>query len=85
MKFAIVPCLCMEALANRACPADALQMLTIINTLVGICLFLISSSSDGLEISILGVVFSICASMIDALSIASTGNVSVRLVARTEN
>lgn len=37
MKFAIVPCLGMEALARRKCPADSLQLLTIAISLMGIC------------------------------------------------
>ncbi|CAK0819607.1 unnamed protein product [Prorocentrum cordatum] len=81
MKFAIVPCLCMEALAIKACPIDALQILTIINTLLGIWLFLISSSSDGVESSILGIGFSMVASILDALADVSMGNVSGRLMA----
>jgi hypothetical protein len=85
MKFAIVPCLCMEAVAIRKCPADALQLLTIANSLMGICLYLVSSASDGAELSILGIVFCIFGSLADALGDVSMGYVSGRLLARTED
>lgn len=77
MKSSIVPCLLMQALVSGACPADPLQLLTIVTSLMGILLFVSSSSGGGdAELSAVGLVMAVLAAVSNALGDVLTGLVS---------
>ncbi|CAK0896940.1 unnamed protein product, partial [Prorocentrum cordatum] len=84
-KFAVCPLLIMEAIAYKKCPADALQLLTIVNALVGICLHMVLSLSDDADVSLLGVIFTVLSAMLYALADTLMGYLSVRRMADTED